>query len=148
MSTMVVGIGNTLRGDDGVGPFVIDLLRAARVGWLELRTAPALLPEFAVELPGYEAVVFVDADVKAREVTLQPVAMEASDPLHGVTPTRVVQLARGLGFDGEAWICSVPVQSMDPRVGLSRQAVLASGHAVALLLGVQRRPAEDSSLPR
>jgi hydrogenase maturation protease len=99
---MVVGIGNTLRSDDGVGPFVIDLLRAARPGWLELRTTHTLLPEFAVELPGYEAVVFVDADVQAHEVTFQPVAMEASDRLHGVAPTRVVQLARGLGFDGEA----------------------------------------------
>lgn len=139
MSTLVVGIGNTLRGDDGVGPFVIDLLRAARAGWLELRTAFGVLPELAGELLGHEAVVFVDADLRAKEVTLRPLAAEERDGLHRFALARVVAMARALGFRGRAWICSVPVASMDAGERLSREAVLAAGRAAAVLLGVEWR---------
>lgn len=135
MSTLVVGIGNTLRGDDGVGPFVIDLLRAARAGWLELRTVLGVLPELAVELPRHDTVVFVDADVRSREVRLSPLAADEPDRLHRFALARVVTMARALGFGGRAWICSVPVASMDAGEGLSREAVLAAGRAAAVLLG-------------
>ncbi|HVP61697.1 MAG TPA: hydrogenase maturation protease [Myxococcaceae bacterium] len=134
MSTLVVGIGNTLRGDDGVGPFVIDLLREARGGCLELRTAFGVVPELAQELPGHDAVVFVDADLRAREVTLSPLATEERDRLHRFALARVVKIARALGFVGRAWICSVPVISMEPGEKLSREAVLAAGRAAAVLL--------------
>jgi len=150
VSTLVVGIGNTLRGDDGVGPFVIDLLRAARAGWLELRTVLGPMPELAGELPGHDTVVFVDADVRAREVTLSPLATDERDRLHRFALARVVKMARALGFVGRAWICSVPVTSFDAGEKLSPEAVLAAGRAAAVVLGVQwGTPAADSqTLPR
>jgi hydrogenase maturation protease len=134
MSTLIVGIGNTLRGDDGVGPFVIDLLRATGAEGLELRTAMTVLPELAAELVGHEAVIFVDADLRARKVTLRPVHLEGRDGLHRIAPERVVTMARGLGFRGTAWICSLPVRSMEPGDGLSLDALSAAGRAAALLL--------------
>ena len=143
MSTLVVGVGNTLRGDDGVGPFVIDLLRTARPPGLELRSVQALLPELAAELPAHHAVVFVDADLRTSEVRLRPLAMEGREGLHRFAPERVVVLARRLGFRGEAWTCSLPVQTMDPGTRLSREAVLAAGRAAAVLLGVRWGGTED-----
>lgn len=136
MRTLVVGVGNTVRGDDGVGPFVIDLLRAARPGGLELRTAFTFLPELADALPGHDAVVFVDADVQASEVMLRPLGTQSREGLHHFAPARVVALARALGFQGQAWICGVPVSSMEAGDGLSHQAVLAAGRAAAVLLAV------------
>ena len=60
----VIGIGNTLRGDDGVGARVIEGLRdrvdSGRVG---LFTCHQLLPEDTVALCRRRGVVFVDADV-------------------------------------------------------------------------------------
>jgi len=135
-ATLVVGIGNAVRGDDGVGPFVIDLLRAARPLGMELRTAYTFLPELADELPGHEAVVFVDADVHVREVMLRPLGPQGREGFHRFAPARVVALARAIGFQGEAWICSVPVTSMEAGDGLSQQAVLAAGRAAAVLLAV------------
>ncbi len=135
MSTLVVGIGNTLRGDDGVGPFVIDLLRAARADGLELKTTQAVLPELAGELPGHHAVVFVDADLRAREVTLGPLAPDERERLHRFALARVVKMARALGFGGRAWICSVPVTSMEAGETLSPEAVLAAERAAVVLLG-------------
>jgi hydrogenase maturation protease len=134
MSTLVVGVGNAVRGDDGVGPFVIDLLRAARPGWLELKTAFTFLPELADALPGHDAVVFVDADVQAREVMLRPLGTEGREGFHRFAPARVVEMARRLGFNGRAWICSIPVTSMEAGKRLSREAVLGAGRAAAALL--------------
>jgi hydrogenase maturation protease len=149
MSTLVVGVGNAVRGDDGVGPFVIDLLRAARPGGLELRVAFAFLPELADALPGHEAVVFVDADLEAREVTLRPVGTQGRGGLHRFTAARVVEMARGLGFKGPAFICSLPVASMGAGERLSREAVLAAGRAAAMLLGMDRGTSrEEAPAPR
>jgi hydrogenase maturation protease len=136
MSTLVVGVGNAVRGDDGVGPFVIDLLRAARPGGMELRTAFTFLPELADALPGHDAVVFVDADVQAREVMLRPLDTQGREGFHRFSPARLVEMARALGFNGRAWICSVPVTSMGAGRRLSREAVLAAGRAAAVLLGM------------
>ena len=135
MSTLVIGVGNTLRGDDGVGPFVVELLRAARAQGLDLRTAPAVLPELAGEMPGHSGVVFVDADLEAHEVTLREASGTGPDGLHRFTPGRVLEMGRALGFAGKAWLCSLPVESMQPGQTLSRRAVLAARRAAALLLG-------------
>ena len=137
MGTLVVGIGNAVRGDDGVGPFVIDLLRAARPEGMELRTAFTFLPELAEELPGHDAVVFVDADVLAGEVMLRPLGTQGREGFHRFAPARLVAMARTLGFEGQAWICSVPVSSMEAGDALSHQAVLAAGRAAAVLLAVK-----------
>jgi hydrogenase maturation protease len=136
VSTLIVGIGNTLRGDDGVGPFVIDLLRAARSP-LELKTALSVLPELAGELPGHQMVVFVDADRRVREVRLSLLGEDERDGLHRFAMARVVQIARALGFTGEAWICRVPAASMEAGERLSREAVLGAGRAAAVLLREQ-----------
>jgi hydrogenase maturation protease len=145
MRTLVVGVGNTLRGDDGVGPFVIDLLRACGAEDLDLRTVHALLPELAADLPGHDAVVFVDADVRATAVTLRPLQAEGREGIHRLAPERVVRLARRLGFHGQAWTCSVPVQTMEPGERLSSKATIAAGRAATVLLGGQWRHAERAS---
>jgi|SoiMethySBSTD1v2_1073268.scaffolds.fasta_scaffold204880_2 hypothetical protein len=148
MSVLVVGVGKARCGDAGVGHFVIDVLRAARVGNLELRTVQGLIPELAAALPGHEAVVFVGADVRADEVRLRPLAIEGRGELEGRSPERVLLLAQRLGFTGEAWICGVPVRTTDPGGRLSRDAVLAAGRAAAVLLGIRwlyaPRPAHAS----
>lgn len=134
MSTLVVGIGNTLLGDDGAGPFVVELLWAEGARGLELRAAHTLLPELAGEMPGHTAVVFVDADRKAREISFRPIAPADGSGLHRFAPAQVVEMARGLGFEGEAWICSVPVQSTEPGETLSPEAELAAVRTASLLL--------------
>ena len=50
---LVIGIGNPLRGDDGVGP-----LLAEQAGG---RSVHQLTPELAAELAELEAVLFIDA---------------------------------------------------------------------------------------
>lgn len=56
----VIGYGNLLRGDDGVGPAVAELMAARHPG-LRTLAIPMLVPELAAELADATVVVFVDA---------------------------------------------------------------------------------------
>jgi hypothetical protein len=66
-------------------------------------------------------------------VTLRPLERER-DGLHRFAPSSVVAMARGFGFEGEAWVCSVPVTAMGAGEGLSVQASAAAEEAAALLV--------------
>lgn len=60
----VIGIGNTLRRDDGVGARVVDALRTrVEPSFVELITCHQLLPEVIDSLRGRRGVIFVDAAI-------------------------------------------------------------------------------------
>jgi hydrogenase maturation protease len=60
--TLVIGIGNPLRGDDGVGWWLLaELAAAAPVPGRTLRRVQQLTPELAAELAVAERALFVDA---------------------------------------------------------------------------------------
>ena len=58
---LVVGYGNTLRGDDGVGPMLAETV--AEQGWPDVRgiALPQLAPELAESLAVARAAIFIDA---------------------------------------------------------------------------------------
>jgi hydrogenase maturation protease len=130
VTTLILGIGNTLRGDDGVGPFVLSLL--ANRGYT-LRATHGLLPELAEDIAAHARVVFVDADLTVHEVSLTPLGVGARDALHHFAPVTLVKLARKLGFDGDAWLCRVPVRAMAVGEGLSAEARAAAQEAARLI---------------
>jgi hypothetical protein len=72
MRTLLIALGNPLRGDDGVAHAVIRLLEP-RTG-ITTRALLQLTPEFAAELSGFDVAVFLDADVNAQEVSIEPMA--------------------------------------------------------------------------
>jgi hypothetical protein len=66
-SSLLIGIGNPLRGDDGVGPWLVETWGRRRA-WrgvlparLQMRVVDQLLPELAAELAVVRRVLFVDA---------------------------------------------------------------------------------------
>jgi hydrogenase maturation protease len=62
---LVIGIGNPLRGDDGVGALLAEqaavLTAADRGGSVAVRSVQQLTPELAAELAHLDAVLFIDA---------------------------------------------------------------------------------------
>jgi hydrogenase maturation protease len=135
VSTLVVGVGNTLRGDDGAAALVLERLAARAPGAVSLRLAHCLLPELAAEMVGYERVVIVDADVSATAVVLAPLDEGATrGGLHDLSPGRLVGFARALGFQGEAQLCRLPIETLEAGAPLSARASAAAEEAVALLL--------------
>ncbi len=85
---LVIGFGNTLRRDDGVGAVVAErLLDEPRLpGGVEVRAAYQLLPEMALDLAEVSLAVFIDADaaglpgaVEVREIDPEHAAREDAD---------------------------------------------------------------------
>ena len=111
MRTLFLATGNTLRGDDGAAPEVIRMIRPA--AGRQLRAVQQLTPELAEEMARFDCVVFLDADVAATEVKIEPVGSALRGPLlaHVATPAEIVALSRALfGFVGAALLCRIPAR--------------------------------------
>lgn len=87
---LVIGVGQDLRGDDGVGWRVVEALLAAGCDWAETMQVPQLTPELSECVASAKAVVFVDASRSGRagEVYVREVSpLGASGPLSHITTT-------------------------------------------------------------
>jgi hydrogenase maturation protease len=126
---VVVGYGNDLRGDDGIGPRVAAQVEA--LGWPGVRAlvVTQLTPELAEVLAGARLVVFVDACVgPARE----PVEVGRGGPperraggslTHTGSPGALLALARELyGRAPETWWVTVAGEGFGLGEGLSESA--------------------------
>ena len=123
---LAIGLGSTLRRDDGVGARAAEMLEAAG---LPARALLQPLPELALELAGLDRVVFLDADRNAApgEVRLREISEGAEADLgHGFDVPAVLGLCRALvGRAPEAWLLSVGVADLGLGETLS-QAVEAA----------------------
>ena len=64
---LVIGYGNTLRGDDGVGPRVAEAIGHLRLPGVRTLICPLLTPELADQISRAEKVIFVDAAMDASD---------------------------------------------------------------------------------
>lgn len=145
MTDLVIGYGNTLRGDDGAGPWVVETIAAA--GWPGVRcvTAHQLTPEMSEDVAVAGRVVFVDASVAEETVAVRPVVgCRTGQGGHCCTPSLLLFLAELLhGRCPEAWLVSVPARRLELGEGLAPQTQTAAEEAlrvVARILGARRRP--------
>ena len=98
--SLLIGIGNPLRGDDGVGPWLVETwgrrrarrgaVRGAQRGEggelparLQVRVVDQLLPELAEELATVQRVLFVDAWRVSQEARPQDSGGSESEPSGG-----------------------------------------------------------------
>lgn len=93
---LMIGYGNTLRSDDGLGPFLSEILGE---GW-HVITGHQLMPEYAEPISQAECVVFLDAahGDTPGEVVVRPVLPEAANAAlsHNVTPAALLASAQAL----------------------------------------------------
>jgi hydrogenase maturation protease len=132
---LVIGYGNTLRGDDAVGPRVADGVAAWRRPGVRALAVQQLTPELADVLTGAGLAVFVDAcpsaegeDVRVR--SLEPAELKFGLG-HASSPRYLLALARALyGWSPPAWWVLVPGVRFEMGEGLSE--VAARGVEAAL----------------
>lgn len=137
MHAVVLAIGNTLRGDDGVAARVADLL-GMRSG-VEVRRVHQLTPELAEEIAQAKTLVFIDADLGAAKARLERLvpAPQRSPFTHTVTPGALVVLAEQLyGFQGVAYLCHVPAENFTEGDSLTEVAEAGARAAVECVLGL------------
>ena len=131
-SRLVIGIGNSLRGDDGVGA-----LLAEQVGG---RSVQQLTPELAAELAELEEVLFIDAwlapaGATPRLVEVIPAAAGAPDS-HRFEPAQLLAISQALyGHAPAAHLLQVPATLFEHGTTLSAELQAALPRAKALMQG-------------
>ena len=97
---LLIGYGNTLRGDDALGPMALERLRT-RLGDAEFLSCHQLTPELAERVAACDLALFVDATSDGDPGTvdvklLSPESEDASSLTHHVQPAALLALARTL----------------------------------------------------
>jgi hydrogenase maturation protease len=113
---LIVAVGNPSRGDDALGPALIERLRAGGVdadGGVELLVDFQLQVEHALDLVGRRAVLFVDAARTGTVdgVALCPIAADDAAPLwsHALRPQAVLAVYAQVQHDAPppAWLLAI-----------------------------------------
>jgi len=94
---LVYGYGNPGRGDDGLGPALVDALEPLGAAGLTCESDYQLSIEDSATLAKYDVVIFADADMSGPApfwFDHVPPSRELSFSSHSATPGQVVALAR------------------------------------------------------
>jgi hydrogenase maturation protease len=134
---LVVGYGNELRRDDGLGPWVARELAALGLPHVRVRALHQLVPELAAELTNARLVIFIDAHVEpCRErVTMEWLVPSGSPEVfaHGADPAAFLSLASIYGPVPSAVLVAVAGQDFRLGDGLSDFAAANARQALRLV---------------
>ena len=122
---LVIGYGNELRSDDGLGPKIAAAIEQEHMAGVQVITAHQLTPELAEPISAADAVIFIDAAIqrldRVKGEGLDPSVVvrvlspggvgspEAQFRAHGNTPELLMGLAvRLFGKCPPGWSITVP----------------------------------------
>ena len=123
---LIIGIGNPSRGDDALGPLLIERLEAHPLPDVELLTDFQLQVEYTLDLQGRQQVVFVDASLDAPApfaFTPAVAGVDASYSSHELSPGALLHAYRKLfGEPPPAFVLALRGHSFELGEGLSEAA--------------------------
>ncbi|MGB5401366.1 MAG: hydrogenase maturation protease [Thermoanaerobaculia bacterium] len=110
--TLILGLGNPGRGDDGLGPEFVRTISDRGLRGVATDSDYQLQVENAAEVARFRRVLFVDADRTGAEPfwlgRVQPRVGSLAFSTHSVSPAAVLGLARDLfQAEPEAWILGI-----------------------------------------
>ena len=125
VSLLVIGYGNTLRSDDGVGARVAEAIEELGLPGVRAIARGLLTPELAEPISKARTVVFVDASLAGTEVELRPLSPGESSQIlaHAADPCTLLALARDVfGQAPRGWWLTIPIESLGVGETLSLKA--------------------------
>jgi len=133
---LIIGYGNTLRGDDGVGPKVADFAESQAWVGVKALTCALLTPELAEPIARAKHVIFVDASVESsRQVQFRELSPADSSQImaHAADPRALLALARDVfGRAPGAWWLTIPADNLS--IGEDLSPLTQRGYEIALEL--------------
>jgi hydrogenase maturation protease len=84
VTVVVIGYGNTLRGDDGAGPAVAQAIADRALPGVRSLAVPQLTPELAEIVAEANLVVFVDAALMAEDDGIRAVSVQPAQRLESL----------------------------------------------------------------
>jgi len=151
LNTLVIGYGNSLRGDDGAGILVAELL-FERIHDPEIEILPQhqLTPELMEPISRASRVIFIDAAVSGRpgkvhRIPLRP-APACARFTHQATPESLLAGAQALyGHTPEATLYTIPGRRFETGQELSPAVRRAVNELVARLEKEFSNPAKQNA---
>jgi hydrogenase maturation protease len=135
---LIIGIGNPSRGDDALGPQLIERLEALQLPDVELITDFQLQVEFALDLQGRQHVIFVDASLSAPPPFRYSQVFAAEDTSyssHALSPSAVLHAYQKLfGDPPPAYVLEISGIAFELGEGLSDEAAFNLHAALTWLI--------------
>jgi hydrogenase maturation protease len=132
-AVLVIGYGNELRRDDGLGPKIASAIEQRWLPGLRVITCHQLTPELADPVSGAGAVIFIDAAVEGGAVEVRPLSPAPLPYLraHRISPAALLGLARSVyGKCPPAWWITARAFDMGFGEGLTARAQANMSRAV------------------
>ncbi len=136
---LVFAVGNPSRGDDALGPLLVERLERWSATARELPVDLVLLTDFqwqvehALDLQGVDVAIFADASISGGpSFEIAPLApqFDASYSTHALSPACVLAVAERLGQAlPQAWLLSMPGEDFELGASLSARARAALDQA-------------------
>ena len=113
MKSLVIGYGNSLRSDDGIGIRVADIVASWQLPEISSLALTQLTPEIATDLTKVDLVIFVDACSTTNTNTVKLSNLEPTNQpsirSHFSNPQALLSLTQTLyGKCPQAWVLMVP----------------------------------------
>ncbi len=133
--TVIIGVGNTLRSDDGVGIFICAEFEKINLPNLTVLTSHQLHIELVEELKEFDIIIVVDAGINPNcEVSFYPITEQNSNSIHSshnIDATLLFTLLQNLyPSDRRFFVCEIQVQNFELGENLSSIALINAGKAV------------------
>ena len=135
-STLLLGIGNPLRSDDGVGSFICSKIEALQLPDAVVQTTQQLQTEFIEEFLNYERVLVIDASVTANEVKIERVQASGTTVAssHHMNLSLMAALSQQVyGKELYLYSCAIPVISFKMGNELSAVAIEQAEKAITVI---------------
>lgn len=99
--TLIIGIGNTLRSDDGLGWAVVEQLSRECIMGYDIHTVYQLSPELAQWMAAVHLVIMIDASYEGEpgEMSIRPLSLPAQTSAvstHDTTPEELAALTKAV----------------------------------------------------
>jgi hydrogenase maturation protease len=131
---LIIGYGNTLRSDDGVGIKIAEAVSDLKYAGVETLCCALLTPELAEPISRSGKVVFVDASVESpRQIHLYPLQPAESSQFmaHAADPRTLLALARDVfGHTPKAWLLTIPIKNLE--IGEELSPLARQGFNIAM----------------
>jgi hydrogenase maturation protease len=137
MTVLVIGYGNTLRGDDGVGYQVTETVAEWQLSQVRSIAIHQLLPELAVDIAEVDLAIFVDAvvahDPANPDIAITPIFAGGDENFstHIITPQLLLGMTQKLyGETPVAYLLTIP--AIDFTLGTTLSSIACRGKKLAL----------------
>ena len=148
---VVIGIGNTLRSDDGLGVHAAArLAQMPEMRDVEVLEVQQLIPEQADSLQEFDVVIFIDASYQDPPGNIQCAQLEADDTIgsgftHHFSPARLLLLTREIyGKKPKAYLFTVGAQTFELGEELSSPVQKALPKLINMVIDLIKQETTDS----